>query len=160
MCSSKQNSDWKKKVLQRFIEVTETPQRTSAKSSRLTFISPSDSGPLDEVGQKVTETFKDQAWTVKAPLVSKPLTSLGQFEVPCGLSHVCVEEGTRQKQPGLQTHGTTRVSTGAGVTHRRHKRLGNTDWEIKHTRFQRRLQKTNKQTHKKSCSAQCPSNHR
>lgn len=34
-----------------------------------------------------------------------------------------------------------RVSTKVGITYIRHKRLGNTDWGIKHTRFQRRLTK-------------------
>lgn len=55
MCYSKQNSDWKKKVLQRFIEVTETLQRTSV---RLTFISLSDSVPRDKVGWKVIERIR------------------------------------------------------------------------------------------------------
>lgn len=49
------------------------------------------------------ENFKDQSETVKAPTVLKPLTNLGQFDVPCGLSHVkpleyvCVEEGQEVK---------------------------------------------------------------
>lgn len=49
------------------------------------------------------ENFKDQPGTVKTPVVLKPLTNLGQFEVPCGLSHVkpvenvCVEEGQEVK---------------------------------------------------------------
>lgn len=49
------------------------------------------------------------------------------------------------------------VSTEVGRTYIRHKRLGNTDWGIKHTRFQRRFKKNKT---KKRCSAQCPSNHR
>lgn len=38
-----------------------------------------------------------------------------------------------------------RVSRNVGITYIRHKRLGNTDWGIKHTRFQRRLKKQKKQ---------------
>lgn len=59
MCYSKQNCDWKKKkVLQCFIEVAETLQRTWAKSGRLTFISLNDSVPLVKVGWKVIECNK------------------------------------------------------------------------------------------------------
>lgn len=58
------------------------------------------------------------------------------------VENVCVEEGQEAKTETASFMDIQpRVSTKVGITYIRHKRLGNTDWGIKHIKFQRRLKK-------------------